>query len=179
MDSRSSVQVKVSRSGIQIREVRSRSRSRPVGRWNPDTGEIERPGGFVVDPWTGLDVHWIDLTKTNIIFGILIVLSAINIGLQIAWCSCERWYAMDLFFSLFLATEVFIRLKVHKMGFFCDHWNLFDFVIFNVLVNLNFSFFLVDATLILAPLSLEEIGLAGGSPLIAELTASLLVWHVA
>jgi len=82
------------------------------------------------------NVHWIDATKTNVGIGVLIVLNAITIGLETDWGSRDGgisdrmvWYAMELFFCIAFSAELFMRMKVHKLRFFCDGWNLFDFVL--------------------------------------------------
>jgi voltage-gated sodium channel len=116
--------------------------------------QIRKYKNIEVDEDAQPAVHWIDATRTNVGIGVLIVFNAITIGLETDWGSREGgisnrpwWYAMELFFCLAFSFELIVRMKVHKLRFFCDAWNLFDFVLVA---------FAVMETLILAPLGAES-----------------------
>jgi voltage-gated sodium channel len=79
---------------------------------------------------------WVETPRIQYSIVVLIVINAITLGLETSptvMAHAGSWLlALDNFILSVFVIEISIKLYAHRRDFFCDPWNVFDFIIITI-----------------------------------------------
>ena len=92
-----------------------------------------------MSPWRRKLANFIDDPRTDYFFAALIIFNAILLGLETSPAIMERWGTIirtaDTICVGFFVVEILTKIVAHRLGFFKNGWNVFDFIVIAIAIT--------------------------------------------